>query len=71
MRWASEQAEGSSVRRLASEQAEGSAEVTMTSWRWIVSAKMDGEAKRTCWRSPIPEGEIPWNGVCYCGQGRR
>ena len=71
-RRASEQAEGSSVRRRASEQAEGSAEATMTSWRWIVSATMNGEAKRTCWGSPIPEkGEIPWNGVCYCGQGRR
>ena len=57
---ASEQAEGSSVRRLASEQAEGSDEATKTSWRLITSAKMDGEAKWT--------GEIPWNGVCYCGQ---
>ena len=42
------------MRRRASEQAEGSAEATMTSWRWIVSATMNGEAKGTCWGSPIP-----------------
>ena len=59
----SEQAEGFSVRRLASEQAKGPDEVTKTSWRMIASAKMDGEAKQT--------GAIPWNGVCYQGQGCR
>ena len=66
-RLASEQAEGSSVRRLASEQmkvnavrrhvsekATGCVEATMTSWRWIVSVTMNGEAKGTCWGSPIP-----------------
>ena len=51
------------MRRLASEQAEGSDEATKTSWRLIASAKMDGEAKLT--------GAIPWNGVCYHGQGCR
>ena len=53
-RRASEQAKGSSVRRRASEQVKGSSEATMTSWRWIVSGMMNGEAKGTCWGSPIP-----------------